>query len=179
MDTMQEYLTEKKEWKALEKHFAEIRDSHLRGLFAADPGRAAKFRIQDDDLYLDYSKNRITGETMELLVNLARSCRLEEEIENMFTGKHINETEDRAVLHIALRNRSNNPIIVDGHDVMPGINAVLDKMKSCADSIRHGQWKGHTGKPVQHIVISASAVQTSVRSWFAKRSNHIPDVISK
>ncbi len=139
-------------WKALQTHFKIINSTHLRDLFAEDPHRAQKFTLQHNQVYLDYSKNRITSETMELLFNLARECNLSEEIEKMFSGDLINKTENRAVLHIALRNLSQRPIMVEGINVMPKVDAVLAKMRSFAEKIRSGSWKGFTEKPIRNIV---------------------------
>lgn len=145
-------LTRLPEWKTLERHYREIRDVHLRDLFRADPQRAARFSLEAGDLYLDYSKNRITEETMRHLVALAKAVHLRDEIDAMFRGEKINRTENRAVLHVALRNRSNTPIYVDGKDVMPDVNAVLDKMARFAREIRSGEWRGHTGRPIRNVI---------------------------
>jgi glucose-6-phosphate isomerase len=139
-------------WRALEAHARGLASELMRDMFARDPGRFAAFSLRLDELLLDYSKNRIAHETLALLTDLARQSGLEEWRERMFSGAPINSTEHRAVLHVALRNRSNRPIIVDGHDVMPGINAVLAKMKHFADSVRSGAWKGATGKPMASVV---------------------------
>jgi glucose-6-phosphate isomerase len=140
------------EWKALRKHHAEIAPRHLRDLFHADPERAREFSLEACGVYLDYSKNRITPETMRLLLDLARACEVPGAVQDMFTGRKINVTEDRAVLHTALRNRSNRPVLADGQDVMPGINAVLDKMAAFSRKVRSGNWLGHTGKPIRNLV---------------------------
>ncbi len=145
-------LTDMKEWKALQSHFEEIRDVTLQSLFDSDAGRADKFTIIDDDILFDYSKNRITEKTMHILIDLARACGLAGEIERMFRGEKINVTEDRAVLHTALRNQSGGPVLVDGVDVMPGVTAVLDKMKDFSNRVRDGRWKGYTGKAMKNIV---------------------------
>jgi glucose-6-phosphate isomerase len=145
-------LTRYPEWKALQAHFKEIRSRHLRDLFAVDPERARKFSVTAGDLYIDYSKNRVTEESMRLLVALAWAVDLSGAIEAMFTGKKINETENRAVLHVALRNRANTPIVVDGVDVMPQVNAVLDRMARFSRAVRSGEWVGFTGKPIRHVV---------------------------
>jgi len=125
---------------------------HLRQLFADDPRRADRFSIEAAGWFLDYSKNRITDETLSLLFQLARACNLEAARDAMFNGDRINVTENRPVLHIALRNRSNRPILVDGRDVMPDINRVLGQMTDCARRIRAGTWLGYTGKPIRNIV---------------------------
>lgn len=147
-----EVLINKKEWKALENHYREIRGASLSSMFADDPDRAKRFTIIEDDLLFDYSKNRITETTLRLLVDLAESCDLKSEIERMFRGEKINKTENRAVLHVALRNIDRDPIMVDGTDVMPGVRAVLDKMRDFSDRVRSGGWKGFTGKPMKNIV---------------------------
>ena len=145
-------LHKRPEWKALKKHSEAIKATHLRDLFRDDPARGTRFSLDVCGLYLDYSKNRITSETLSLLLDLARACRVDEAAQDMFTGKKINQTENRAVLHIALRNRSNTPILVDRKDVMPGVNAVLDKMAGFARKVRAGEWLGYTGKPIRTIV---------------------------
>lgn len=139
-------------WKALEKHFSEVSPRHMRDLFAEDPKRFEKFSVRLGDLLLDYSKNRITEETLSLLMALAREAGLKEWIEKMFKGEKINVTEGRAVLHIALRNRSNTPIEVDGQDVMPEVNVVLARMRAFTEIVRGGHWKGYTEKPITDIV---------------------------
>ncbi len=145
-------INETPEWKRLEKHFAEVKDRTIRELFAEDTGRGDTFRIEAEGLYVDYSKHRVSRETMELLFDLARAAGLSRAIDAMFTGKKINETEGRAVLHVALRNRSNRPILVDGKDVMPGVNRVLERMEDAANRIRSGEWKGFTGKRIRNVV---------------------------
>ena len=140
------------EWKALKSHFDEIRDVSLRAMFAGDPERGRKLALKSGDLYLDYSKNRVNEKTMGLLMELAKAVNLREAIDDMFSGRKINETENRAVLHVALRNRSNTPIKVDGKDVMPEVNAVLDKMAAFSRKVRSGEWTGFTGKRMKNIV---------------------------
>jgi glucose-6-phosphate isomerase len=139
-------------WKALAKHYQDIAGLHLRDFFAQDPQRFERFSVRLDDILFDYSKNRITAETLPLLLDLARQQGLAEKIEAMFTGQKINVTEKRAVLHIALRNRSNRPILVDGVDVMPEVNLVLDKLRAFSDTVRSGGWQGYTGKSITDIV---------------------------
>lgn len=140
-------------WAALQKHAETASSVRLRDMFATDPDRFAKFSLRlGDDLLLDYSKNRITADTMALLVQLAEQAGLADWRDRMFGGQPINATEGRAVLHVALRNRSDRPILVDGHDVMPGVDAVLAKMKDFAGRVRSGQWKGATGKPIATVV---------------------------
>lgn len=145
-------LTVMKEWKALEAHFKEVRDVTLKTLFDSDPARAGQFTISAEEILFDYSKNRVTDTTIRLLVDLAVACDLKGEIERMFRGEKINATEGRAVLHTALRNLSGGPVMVDGKDVMPGVMAVLAKMRDFSDRVRDGGWKGFTGKPMKHIV---------------------------
>ncbi|HTH15831.1 MAG TPA: glucose-6-phosphate isomerase [Magnetospirillum sp.] len=139
-------------WRALEAHARGMAAEQMRDMFARDPNRFAAFSLRLGDLLLDYSKNRIAHETVALLADLARQSGLEDWRARMFSGEHINTTENRAVLHVALRNRSNRPILVDGHDVMPGINAVLAKMKDFAERVRSGAWTGATGKRIATVV---------------------------
>ena len=146
-------LTRSPEWRALESHAAEMKSHHLRDLFD-DPSRFEKFSIDDRDLgfLLDYSKNIVTGETLDLLRRLAEARGVRRHTADMFSGRRINWTENRAVLHIALRNRSNEPIRVDGEDVMPAINAVLEKMKTFSEAVRSGEWRGSSGRRISDIV---------------------------
>lgn len=144
--------TETDQWKALSEHYKGIRKLHLRDLFNVDSERADRFTINDDDIYFDYSKNLITARTMELLFQLAAECDLEHEIRRMFSGERINRTENRAVLHTALRNLSDSPVMLDGRDVMPDVKEVLSRMKDISDAIRCGEWKGYTGKPIKNII---------------------------
>ncbi|MCD9481280.1 glucose-6-phosphate isomerase [Photobacterium phosphoreum] len=145
--------TQTKAWQALTAHFEQAQDFELSDLFANDSERFAKFSAQfGSDILLDYSKNLITEETLTKLFALAKETELEAAIADMFNGEKINRTEDRAVLHVALRNRSNTPIIVDGEDVMPAVNAVLAKMESFTNRIVSGEWKGYTGKQITDIV---------------------------
>ena len=141
-----------KAWKKLESHYKHFRKVEMKDLFAYDENRAKKFSIDLETMYLDYSKNRINDRTMKLLLNLARECDLENRIKAMFKGDRINVTEHRSVLHIALRNRANTPIYVDGKNVMPQINEVLAKMKKFSDAVRFGEFKGQTGKKLTNIV---------------------------
>jgi glucose-6-phosphate isomerase len=145
-------LEESPTWQALLKHQKEINDLHMRDLFASDPLRFARFSLQLGDLLFDFSKNRITENTIQLLVELAHQANLKQWIEAMFSGQRINTTEDRAVLHVALRNRSNAPIYVDGQDMMPLVNRVLDKMRAFSEEVRSGEWKGYTGKAITDVV---------------------------
>lgn len=139
-------------WHALEAHSREMAQVHMRDLFAADPQRFDRFALSFGDLLFDYSKNRVTEETMKLLFDLANQTGLADKIQAMFRGARINVTENRAVLHVALRNRSNRPILLDGDDVMPDVNRVLKKMRAFTQAIRSGWWKGHTGKSITHVV---------------------------
>ncbi|MEQ1976794.1 glucose-6-phosphate isomerase [Xenorhabdus sp. SGI240] len=140
-------------WKALQQHFEQMKNVHLRDLFEQDKKRFTAFSATfDQHILVDYSKNRITTETLEKLQALAQETDLASAIRSMFSGEKINRTEDRAVLHIALRNRSNTPIMVDGEDVMPQVNAVLAKMKSFSERIISGEWKGYTGKTITDVV---------------------------
>jgi glucose-6-phosphate isomerase len=139
-------------WRALARHQHEIGELHMRGLFAQDPQRFERFSLRCGDILFDFSKNRITAETLPLLVDLARQAGLAERIEAMFRGEKINQTEGRAVLHVALRNRSNTPILVDGADVMPEVNRVLAQMRSFSEAIRSGEWKGYTGEVITDVV---------------------------
>jgi glucose-6-phosphate isomerase len=145
-------LIESPAWKALAAHSDAMKPVLLRDLFAAEPARFERLSLEMGDVLVDYSKNRVTEETMKLLFDLARQAKVFEWRDRMFAGEKINRTEDRAVLHVALRNRSNRPILVDGKDVMPEVNAVLAKMREFTDSVRSGTWKGHTGKRITDIV---------------------------
>ncbi|AVE41294.1 glucose-6-phosphate isomerase [Providencia stuartii] len=140
-------------WRALEQHFAQMKDTHMRDLFKQDNDRFTKFSATfDDQILVDYSKNRITQETLDKLFALAEETQLKSAMNSMFSGEKINRTEDRAVLHIALRNRDNTPIYVDGKDVMPDVNAVLEKMHQFSERIINGEWKGYTGKAITDVV---------------------------
>jgi len=145
-------LTQRAAWKALETHHEEIKTTPLRSLFSDDPQRADRFTIEAAGLFLDYSKNRITDETRKLLIQLAQESGLRERIDAMFRGEKINITENRAVLHVALRAPKGESIIVDGQDVVPPVHAVLDKMAAFADRVRSGAWKGHTGKRIRNVI---------------------------
>jgi glucose-6-phosphate isomerase len=146
-------LTSSPAWKGLDAHYALMKDAHMKDLFASDPSRFDKFHLQFEDLLMDYSKNRITSETMELLYALADQQDVKGKALKMFAGDKINTTEDRAVLHVALRNHfSMSPIVVDGVDVMPEVKAVLDRIRVFCDKVRGGEWKGHTGKAITDVV---------------------------
>ena len=139
-------------WKALERHHAEIGDTHLRELFAEDPERGSRMTAVAAGLRLDYSKHRATTETLRLLIELARERGLEDRREAMFTGVPINTTEGRSVLHVALRAPAGESIVVDGSDVVPAVHEVLDRMAAFADRVRGGDWKGYTGKPIRNVI---------------------------
>ena len=139
-------------WKALEAHFEVTKDIHMKDQFASDPERFKKFSMSFEDILLDFSKNRISEETMDLLYELAEQQDVMTMAKQMYAGEKINSTEGRAVLHIALRNQSNTPIIVDGEDVMPGVNETLTRIKTFTESVRNGVWKGYTGKSINTIV---------------------------
>ena len=145
-------LTNSPAWKALGEHYQGMSSLHMRDLFAQDPERFERFSLRLGDILFDYSKNRITEKTVSLLMGLARQEGLAEKIQAMFAGEKINTTEERAVLHVALRNRSNRPIFVDGEDVMPGVNHVLEKMRVFSNAVRSGAWRGYTGKPITDVV---------------------------
>ena len=144
--------TNTESWKKLTGHFEKMKDVHMRDLFAQDPDRFNKFSLRFNDILVDFSKNRITPETLKLLLGLTDESKLKDAIEKMFTGDKINETENRAVLHIALRNRGNTPIHVDGEDVMPKVNEVLEKMKRFSKRLISGEWTGYTGQRITDIV---------------------------
>jgi glucose-6-phosphate isomerase len=152
MTTGIQSVTARPAWKALEAHYRKIRELHLRNLFADDPKRGERLTIEAVGLYLDYSKNRITEETLKLLFRLAEECGLRDRIEAMFRGEKINLTENRAVLHIALRAPKGATISVDGVDVVPQVHAVLDKMADFSNRVRSGAWTGHTGKRIRNVI---------------------------
>jgi glucose-6-phosphate isomerase len=147
-----ESLSDRPAWKALKQHYDQIRDIHLRQLFADDPGRGERFTVEAADFYFDYSKNRIINHTINLLVQLATECRLRERINAMFHGDKINVTENRAVLHVALRMPRSASVVVDGVDVVPEVHAVLDRMAAFSDRLRDGEWKGYTGKRIRNVI---------------------------
>ena len=149
---MSAHLEEREAWKALARHAADARRVHLRDLFAQDPGRGERLTLEAEGLYLDYSKNRITDETIRLLVALAEESGLRERIEAMFRGERINTTEDRAVLHVALRMPRGTSLVVDGRDVVADVHEVLDRMGDFSRRVRSGEWTGHTGRPIRAIV---------------------------
>ncbi|MCB1863171.1 MAG: glucose-6-phosphate isomerase, partial [Gammaproteobacteria bacterium] len=140
------------EWLALERHWSEIEPRHMRAMFAEDPARFERMSLQACGILLDYSKNRATGETMDLLLKLAERVDLKAWIERMFRGERINNTEDRAVLHTALRNRSSEPVLLDDEDVMPKVQAVLSQMEDFSNAVREGRWLGFTGRRISDVV---------------------------
>src|SRR5712691_920572 len=145
-------LTRRPEWRALAEHYAKLRDVHLRELFARDPGRGERFVAEGAGLYLDYSKHRITAETLTLLLSLAAASGLRGRIDAMFRGEKINVSEDRPALHVALRAPRTASIVVDGEDVVPRVHEVLDRMSDFATRVRDGKWTGHTGRPIRNVV---------------------------
>jgi glucose-6-phosphate isomerase len=145
-------LTRRPAWKALEAHHQQIQGKQLKQLFADDPARGGRFTVETGGIFLDFSKNRITDETLKLLIQLAEESGLRARIDAMFRGEKINITENRAVLHVALRAPKSESIFVDGEDVVPGVHAVLDKMAAFADRVRSGAWKGHTGKRIRNVI---------------------------
>ena len=145
-------FTRRSAWKALAAHYKKVKGLHLRDLFAADPKRGERLTAEAAGLFLDYSKNRITDETVRLLVRLAKESGLRERMDAMFRGDKINITENRAVLHVALRAPKDASIKVDGKNVMPEVHAVLDKMAAFCKRVRNGKWKGYTGKRIRNVV---------------------------
>lgn len=145
-------LTESPAWKSLQAHYDKIKDTCLRRMFADDPDRARAFTIESLGIYFDYSKNRITSETLRLLIALANECGLRKRIDAMFAGEKINTTENRAVLHVALRAPRDGSILVDGHNVVPDVHEVLNRMSVFCDRIRSGEWRGYTGKTIRNVV---------------------------
>jgi glucose-6-phosphate isomerase len=151
-------LNQRKAWKALAAHHRKVGKLHLRELFGRNPSRGERFTAEAAGLFLDYSKNRVTTQTLKLLVQLATESGLERRRQAMFSGKKINVTENRAVLHVALRAPRDASILVDGKNVVPEVHAVLDKMAGFCDAVRSGQWKGHTGKPIRAVVSTDSLI---------------------
>ena len=145
-------LRERPSWKALEQHHSEIGGRHLRELFAAEPGRGERLSAEAAGLYLDYSKNRVTDETLRLLIDLAHESGLEERRDKMFAGEPINVSENRSVLHVALRMPKGSALVVDGTDVVAQVHEVLDRMAGFAQRVRSGQWQGYTGKPIRNVI---------------------------
>src|SRR5579864_1802019 len=145
-------LTARPAWSALAEHAGQIRGQHLRDLFAADPTRGERLTVEGAGLFLDYSKNRITDQTVELLLQFASESGLRERIDAMFAGEKINVTENRAVLHVALRAPRGSSIMVDGENVVPKVHEVLDRMADFSRRVRDGSWKGHTGKRIRNVI---------------------------
>ncbi len=145
-------LVQRSAWKKLESHYRDIRDQHLRELFSGDPKRGTRLTAEAVDIFLDYSKQRISDETIKLLLDLAEEVDLRSRIDAMFDGEKINITENRAVLHVALRAPRDASIIVDGENVVPQVHSVLDKMGDFANRVRSGEWKGHTGKRIRNVI---------------------------
>jgi glucose-6-phosphate isomerase len=145
-------LRELDSWKALERHFREVGDTHLRELFGADPGRGERLVAEGAGLYLDYSKNRVTDETIELLAGLAAECGMPERREAMFNGERINVSENRSVLHVALRMPRERSLVVDGADVIKEVHEVLDRMGAFCQKVRSGEWRGHTHRPIRNVI---------------------------
>jgi len=144
--------TQTKSWTALSEHYSVLADMHMKQLFSEDPKRFERFSIRFNDILIDYSKNRITKETLKLLLSLAEECQLKNAIDAMFNGEAINQTEGRSVLHTALRNQSKEPVLVDGKNVMLEVKSALAKMKAFANKVTEGKWIGNTGKPIKHVV---------------------------
>src|SRR5262249_49720946 len=147
-----ESLTRRKAWRDLESHYRKMSRAHLRTLFAENPKRGEQFVLEAVGIYLDYSKNRITDETMNLLIQLAEESGLRSRINSMFLGEKINITENRAVLHVALRAPEGTSIVVDGKNVVPLVHEVLDRMNAFCDRVRTGEWRGFTGRRIRNIV---------------------------
>ena len=145
-------LVQRPAWKALQAHYEKVKDVHLRQLFADDPDRGRRLTLEAAGLFLDYSKNRVTDETLKLLLQLAQEAGLRQHIDAMFRGDKINVTENRAVLHVALRAPRGESIVVDGEDVVPAVHVVLDKMAAFSNRVRSGAWKGHTGKRIRNVI---------------------------
>jgi len=141
-----------KSWKALEAHYLEVRDLHLRDLFEENPDRAKQMSLEAVGIYFDYSKHRVTDVTLKLLLQLAKESGLKPRIDAMFRGDKINVTENRSVLHVALRAPKGQSIIVDGVDVVEKVHAVLNRMTDFSNRVRSGEWKGHTGKPIRNVI---------------------------
>src|SRR6516164_10139853 len=147
-----EPLTKRKAWKALQVHYKQVRELHLRNLFGDDSKRGERMTAEAIGLFLDYSKNRVTDDTVKLLLQLAEESGLRGRIDAMFRGEKINITENRAVLHVARRTPKEASIIADGEDVVPQVHAVLDSMADFSRRVRSGEWKGHTGKRIRNVV---------------------------
>lgn len=148
----QPHLTTRPSWQALSKHAAQIGSTPLHQLFADDPRRGETLAVEAVGLYMNYAKQRVDAQTLRLLRELAEACQLPQKIEAMFGGQKINTTEDRAVLHVALRAPASEKILVDGHDVVPAVHDVINRMASFSEQVRSGAWKGHSGKPIRNVV---------------------------
>ena len=148
-----QHLQEKRSaWRALASHYRKVRDMHLRRFFADDPSRGQRMTAEGAGIYLDYSKNRVTDQTIKLLIQLAAESGLQARIDAMFRGEKINITENRAALHVALRAPRGASVFLDGENVVPRVHAVLDKMTQFCNRVQRGEWKGHTGKRIRNIV---------------------------
>src|SRR6201996_1220535 len=145
-------LTQLSAWKALSAHYEKIRNQHLRDLFKSDPDRGTRLTAEAEGIYLDYSKHRITDDTIKLLLQLAEESGVKARLDAMFSGEKINITEKRAVLHVALRAPKGEKILVNGEDVVPAVHEVLDRMSAFSDRVRSGEWKGHTGKKIRNVI---------------------------
>ena len=145
-------LRETPAWRALEAHHAEVKDLHLRGLFADDETRGLTMTAEAAGIFLDYSKHRITGDTLPKLIDLAEETGMPGHRDAMFRGEHINRSEDRAVLHVALRMPRDRSLVVDGVDVVKEVHEVLDRMAAFCEEVRSGRWLGHTGKPIRNVI---------------------------
>ena len=157
-------LRERPSWVLLERNHAEIRDLHLRDLFAEDAGRGERLAVEGAGIYLDYSKNRVTDETLRLLLQLADESGLPERTEAMFRGERINTAENRSVLHVALRMPKGSSLVVDGQDVVRDVHEVIERMAAFSERVRSGEWKGHTGKPIRNVVNVFEEMTKSVSS---------------
>ena len=166
-------LRERPAWKALEQHYAEIGRAPARAV-RRGPGRGERLRAEAAGLYLDYSKNRVTDETLGLLVQLAEESGVEQRRDAMFSGERINVSENRSVLHVALRMPKGTSLVVDGVDVVAEVHEVLDRMAAFADRIRSGEWKGHTGKPIRNVVNIGIGGSDLGRSWPTRRCATTP-----
>ena len=165
--------TSTKAWKELQLHFEEMKDVHMKNLFAKDINRFDTYSIKTDQLLFDFSKNIITEKTLQLLQQLAVECNLPEAIEAMFAGEKINDSEKRSVLHTALRNFSNTPVLFEGNDVMPEVKLVLDQMKNFCQKIHSGEWKGYSGKKIKYIVNIGINGYRSIKTLLGSRHTNI------
>ena len=170
--------TKTKTWKLLSEHFEKSKSNQISSLFEEDPDRYEKFKLSLGDIVVDFSKNRITEETIRLLIELSKECGLHIAIEEMMVGKEINHTEKRAVLHTALRNRSAKSVFVDGKDIMPAINEVLLKMKDFAHRVHSGEWRGFSGKKIKSIVLAFISLKASM-AFLQVLSTNIASIFCK